>query len=229
MDDEGATILMTRPAGRSEEFLSLCEARAGRRLPAVVSPIIEIVDEDPVPDLSLYRTVIVTSGAAVRRIAEDGQIAGRRLVTVGERTAELARQFGADAHALGETAEAFLSNRGEVVPPAILCRGVHARGDLANRLGASGIPCDEAVVYDQDALPLSSAARALLSGTERVVIPLFSPRSARLVAMAATVAAPTTVIAMSGAVADAWDRAGDIRVARNPTADAMADLVLACF
>ena len=190
MDDEGATILMTRPAGRAEEFLSLCETRAGRRLPSVISPIIDIVDDGPVPDLSAYRTVIVTSGTAVRRLAAEGQIAGRRLVTVGDRTGDLARQYRADAVTLGDTVDSLVGNASRISAPAIHCRGVHTRGDLAKRLEAEGVRCDQAIIYDQVARPLSSAARSLLVGRDPVILPLFSPRSARLVAGGATVTAP---------------------------------------
>ncbi|MXQ08214.1 uroporphyrinogen-III synthase [Alphaproteobacteria bacterium GH1-50] len=227
MDDEGATILMTRPADRSAAFLSLCETRAGRRLPAVVSPIIEIRDEGDLPDLARYRTIILTSASAVERLAREGQLVGRAVAAVGDRTAAEARAAGADAVALGDTVEDFLQNTSWVAPPAIHCRGIHARGDLAARLSEQGISCDEAVIYDQIGRPLSAAARGLLTGSGRVVLPVFSPRSARLIAEFGGITAPLSVVAMSDAVAEAWNGPGTVQIAREPTADAMSEAVLA--
>ena len=43
------------------------------------------------------------------------------------------------------------------------------------------------IVYDQQAVPLTNEAGALLAGTAPVILPLFSPRSARLVADAGPV------------------------------------------
>ncbi len=228
MDDDGTTLILTRPADRSEEFLSMCEARADRRLPAIISPVIEIQPFGDLPDLASYRTLILTSASAVTRLANDGLLTGRRVMTVGERTAELARLSGADATCLGEDVESFLASAQSVEPPALHCRGVHARGELASRLTERGVPCDEVVIYDQVQKPLSHAARAVLTGQGRAILPLFSPRSARLVSQLAISASPV-VIAMSDAVAAEWQGAGDVRIAQEPTSAAMCDLVIRAF
>ena len=76
-------------------------------------------------------------------------------------------------------------------------------------------------VYDQQALPLSAAGRALLRGQAPVVLPLFSPRSARLAAQAARdAAAPLWLAAISAAAAAAWGQAGGPVPARRVVADA---------
>ncbi len=229
MHDESATLLLTRPRARSEEFLSLCEASAGHRLPSVISPVIEIADVGELPDLSGYDTIILTSANAVRRLGPAGLLRGRSVATVGTHTAELATVFGADARSLGDDVESFLASKPAFAGPAIHCHGVHARGALAARLLALGQACDEAVVYDQVAQPLNAAARALLDGTSRVVLPLFSPRSAKLVSASGPPIAPVTAIAMSQAVADAWQFGGDVRIAYEPRSDAMRDAVLSAL
>jgi uroporphyrinogen-III synthase len=92
------------------------------------------------------------------------------------------------------------------------------------------VPTETAVVYDQVALPLSDEARTLLSTPLRsVLLPLFSPRSARLVRAAVdAIAAEVRPLAMSDQVAEAWGTAGPIvKVAAEPTAAAMRALVLA--
>lgn len=225
MLDADATLLLVRPAARSAEFLALCEARAGRRIPAVISPVMRIVPEGAIPDLAAYRTVVLTSASAVGRLAEDSLLAGRRVATVGEATAALARRHGADAACLGEDVEDFL--RGALPEaPAIHCRGAHTRGDLARRLGELGVPCDEAVIYDQVSEPLTPAARQLLGGNAPVILPLFSPRSAALASRASPITAPMIIPAISRATAQAWSGPGVIRVAEEPTAESMCSLTI---
>ncbi len=229
MEDDGTTLILTRPADRSEEFLSQCEARAGRRLSAVIAPVIEIVPFGELPDLNAYETIILTSPSAVSRLAAERALTGKSVATVGERTAELARSHGADADCLGEDVAAFLSSETPISAPAVHCRGVHARGDLAGRLTRAGTLCDEAVIYDQVQKPLTAAARAVLSSEDRVVLPLFSPRSARLVSQSVAGTGHLVIIAMSEAVAAEWMGGGDIRIAQEPTSAAMCDLVIGAF
>lgn len=226
MEAGGPTLLLTRPEPQSAAFLAEVERRAGRRVPAVISPLMRIAPVGDLPDLQGFRTIVLTSANGVQRMAP--VLAGRSVVTVGDRTAALARDAGADAKALGETAEALMAHAAEIAGPALVCRGVHARAELAARLRDAGIEAAEAVVYDQIALPLTTAARALLEGKAPVVAPLFSPRSATLLS-ANRIAAPLTVVAMSSAVAAAWVGPGQTLVASAPTAAAMAALVSEAF
>ena len=218
----GGTLLLTRPLAQSQRFLADCEARLGRRIDAVISPIIEIVPTGDRLDLAGVKTVIVTSGNAVRLLGED--LKGRKVVTVGAGTAELAISFGATAETYGETAQQLLANARRLVAPVLVCRGVHARIDLADELNSRGIKAWEAVLYDQAARDLSAEAFEVLSGKVRVVAPVFSPRSARLL-RGQIGQAPAVILAMSDAVAEAWGPWGDIRVAAAPTSEAMCDLV----
>ena len=229
MDDDGTTLILTRPADRSEDFLSLCEARMGRRLPSIISPVIEITPHGDLPNLDLYQTVILTSASAVSRLGDEKYLSGRKVVTVGERTAQLARELGAHANCLGEDIESFLASDVPIETPALHCRGVHARGNLAERLSKRGVETDEAVIYDQVQKPLNAAARAVLAGKGRVILPLFSPRSAKLVSQSRAASADTIIIAMSRAVADEWQGGGDVRIAQEPTSAAMVDRVIEAF
>lgn len=229
MTDPEPTLLLTRPEDQSKAFLAACEARAGRRLPAIISPLMRVVPTGFTPDLDAYETVILTSGNGVRRLSELASLRGRSVATVGEKTAELARSAGAEARALGEDVESFLEPGEAIRGPAIFCRGVHSRGDLAGRLRARGLKVDEAVIYDQIALPLSCAARQLLAGKAPVVAPVFSPRTAALLKEHGDISAPLIIIAMSPAIADALGEGANIEVARHPTSEAMQAAVLAHF
>ena len=222
MDDGQPTLLLTRPEPQSKAFLALCEKRVGHQISAVISPVIDIEPLGEPPDLDGFETVILTSGNGVRRLAAD--LADRTVVTVGEQTAALAREFGAEARALGQDVDDFLNRAGTIRGPALFCRGVHSRGDLAPRLAALGLEVTEAVVYDQKSRPLSPDARTLLSARTPLIAPVFSPRSAALLSRY-PINAPFLVLAISDAVKTAWKSGGDIRVAEAPTQAAMCDLV----
>lgn len=216
----GPVLLLTRPRAQSEEFLAICEARLGRGVSSVVSPLMRMVPTGEVPGAA--ETLVVTSGNAVRILGDD--LKGQRVATVGDATASLARSFGADAECLGNTAEAFLGKIGTLTPPVVVARGVHARMDLAAALTERGIEARSVTVYDQVSEPISDAAKTLLQGDTPIIAPVFSPRSAALLS-ASTITAPMQVLALSPAVAEAWTGPGTIRTATDPTAKAMCDLV----
>ena len=223
MDDSGPTLLLTRPEAQSTSFLADCERRLGRRIPAVISPVLDIIRVAEPPDLNAFASIVVASGNAVRQLGDT--LEGRIVLTVGEATAALARGFGARAKALGETAETFLERIGDVTFPAIVCRGRHVRCNLADRLSAEGVTTVDVVLYDQVPRPLSRAGHALLAGRSPVVAPVFSPRSAELLSCYAA-AAPVIVLAISTAARAAWQGDAEIRVAEHPTAESMCDLVV---
>ena len=225
MDDASPTLLLTRPDPQSRAFLADCEAAIGRRISAVVAPLMQIVDVGDVPDLTDFRTVIVTSSHAVRRLGEAGFLRGQLVACVGETTALLARKYGADAIAFGLDVDGLLARASELVGPCLYVRGRHIRLDLVTALRTRGVQVEEAVVYDQVAQPLSRAGEALLSGTEEVVVPLFSARSAELLSRSLDIRAPITVIAMSNAVAAAWTGGGTLCVVAEPTSAAMCAAV----
>ena len=227
MSDAEPTLLLTRPSDTSAAFLSHVEAAAGRRVPVVISPVIEIVASGALPEIEAYQTLIMTSQHAVRRLGQAGALTAKAVACVGESTASLAKSFGGQAKALGATVDEFLGNASALSGPCLYCRGVHVSTDLAAALQAKGCVTDEAVVYSQRSRPLTNAARQILTGRQPVVLPLFSARSARLVQSATPITAPLTVIAISQAVADVWSQDGTISVAREPSAAAMVEAVIA--
>lgn len=224
MDDAPPTLLLTRPKPQSEQFLVACEALLDRRVSAVISPLLRIEPLGDVPDLSAYGTIIVTSGNGVERLGS--HLMGRYVVTVGEKTAHLARQHGAEAVALGENIAAFLQNSDQIRGTALLCRGVHSRGDIAQTLSGRSISVEEAILYDQVGQSLNSAALRLLSGQARILAPVFSPRTAKLLS-AHSITAPLTVLAISDATREAWSGSGEVQVAAHPDAESMLHLVRA--
>lgn len=225
-------LLLTRPHPASERFAAGWRARAGGDARAVISPVTEIVALPLPAGIGAGRIYLFSSENGVA--AAGRAPAGARAWCVGARTAAAARAAGFAARAAGGTADALVAavmasgERG----PYLHLRGRRSRGEVAARLAAAGLDCREAVAYDQRPLPLSDEARALLAAPGRVLVPLFSPDSARRLGAALSgvpVAAALLVAAMSPAVAAAWTHPATSRVLRatRPTAAAMTEALLA--
>ena len=202
-DNATPLILLTRPRAQGARFAALCEAEFGTRAEVMQAPMQEIVWTGPPPAMAEDAALIFTSENGVRGAGHTG--AGRRAYCVGQRTAEAARLAGYDAISADGTAGdlAALIQKAPPAGPLIHLHGAFVRGDLAGQLRAGGLRAEGRVVYDQVALPLSPAARKALAGPRRVIAPLFSPRSARLLAEAAPDLANTALPCISKATRDA--------------------------
>lgn len=203
-----AAVLLTRPRAQAEDFADRLRAALGPR-EVVIAPVIEIV---PRPAAALPAGIgglIFTSVNGVAAFAATGGRPGLPAWCVGEATARAARAAGCDAIAAGGDAEALVQRLAQSRPqgPLVHVRGAHAAGRLAERLAATGIDLRTLVAYDQRARPLDPAANALLAREGPVLLPMFSPRSARLVAAEIVQTPPRArllVCALSPAVARAW-------------------------
>lgn len=165
---------------------------------SLVSPVLEITPVGDWPDLAPYQSVVLTSAHACC-----GDMAGRTAYCVGEQTASVARDKGAEIAHVSPDAASLTKQVPTIHQRAIYLRGKSVSADLAAHYG-----CDEKIVYDQQAQPLTDAAISALAGERPVILPLFSPRSARLVAEEVTeLGQNMRVLALSPAVARAWETA----------------------
>lgn len=222
-----ARLLLTRPEEASRRFLAACEARRGGAIPAILSPVMEIrrldvrLGEPP-------GALILTSENGAARAGELG-LGALPAWCVGPRTAAVAQGEGFRVTQAGPDAEGLVAAILAARPAGRLLhlRGEHARGDIAGRLREAGLKADEAVAYRQEPLAPTAEARVALDGPEPLVVPLFSPRSAVLLA-AWTPRAPLHVMAISDAVAEAARPLGpeSVRVARSPAGEAMVEVTL---
>ncbi|TNC74331.1 uroporphyrinogen-III synthase [Rubellimicrobium roseum] len=224
---DGARLLLTRPEAASRRFLAACEAGWGRPIPALVSPVMEIV---PVPVVLAGRpaALVLTSENGATRAGEL-DLSGLPAWCVGPRTADVARRAGLRPVAVARDAEGLLATILVARPagPLLHLRGEHGRGDLAARLGAAGIVASEAVAYRQQERPPSPEARTALDGPDSFVAPVFSPRSALLLAGWHPRAA-LHVVAISPAVAAAAATLcpASLVVAPHPEGSAMVEATL---
>jgi len=101
--------------------------------------------------------------------------------------------------------------------------GVHTRGAVAERLQEKGLDVVRHAIYDQVLEPLTDAALAVLESGVRVLVPLFSPRTAQHFAGQCKNANGVEIIALSHAVAEKLDGLAEAKiiVADHPDASGM--------
>lgn len=206
------TLLLTRPRPASERF-----ARGLTGVTIVIAPLMEIVPNGCSVDLNGVDGLILTSEAAVGFLPPSTLPA----YCVGPRTARAARAAGLRAEVAGLNADGLVASLTGSVPQGRLLHvhGTQARGDIAARLTAAGLNVAEIAAYDQRRLPPSDAFMKALT-QPRLIVPLFSPRSAMIFAEAApALRADTRLVALSAAVAEALpaEMQSQIHVAATPT------------
>lgn len=184
-------MILTRPRAQSEAFAAaLAETLPGRFAPVVVAPLVEIVLH-PVPvDLDGVAALLFSSANGVAAFVAACADRARPALCVGEMTAAAARAAGFTARSADGDVIALAALAAASWRPGdgglLHVRGRHAAGDLVGALASNGVPARAVELYEQVAQPLSPAARALLAGAGEgaagVVVPLFSPRTARILA-----------------------------------------------
>lgn len=193
-DPAAPVILVTRPEAAGRRFAGQI-ADLGLRI--VLAPLMRIV---PVPHdpaaVAAARGLVLTSENAVPHA---GQGRGRPAICVGPRTAAAAGAAGFAVRQGPGDAAGMMPMLEGLGPGWLHLRGVRVAAEL---------PVPGIIVYDQQPLPPGAEAAAVLGGAAPVILPLFSPRSAALVAEAARgAAAPLWIIPISPAAGAAWDRA----------------------
>ncbi len=228
--NEATRLLLTRPGTDAARLL----AALGPDAPAaILSPLVGIEPMSGAVDTRGLAGVVLTSANALAVLPPGTLPPDLPAWCVGARTAAAARALGLVAQSADGDAEALIDLvlRARTRGPLLHLHGAHTRGDVAGRLTAAGIPCHAQVVYRQVDRPLTPDARVALAGIAPLVVPLFSPRTARLLAGAGPFTAPLHVVSMSGAVRDAaapLDARTTI-VAARPDLDAMVTALRAAI
>lgn len=222
-------LLLTRPRDASKRFAAALPDGLRARLDIVLAPLIDIRPVATAFDPGPARGLIFTSVNGVAAAAALTADRGLPCYCVGRVTTATARAAGWQAQTAGVDARALVAALIATPPPAPLVhlRGVHASGDIAGDLTRAGIETRAQAIYDQHLLPLSTEAHRLLDGDDPVIVPLFSPRSARQFAGQVRGRAPLLLAAISPAAAEPLESltAGALLVAPSPDAAAMAELV----
>ena len=226
------TLLLTRPQKDAQAFAQevLSHQPAAQIL---ISPVLTITPIGTLPDLSAYAAVVFTSRHAVACFAHAHIPKEIICFAVGEATAEAAKKLGfLVINSAGAAQDLILLvQKTGAAGPLIHPHGQHARGQIATTLTKKGIPCAECVIYDQIETPLSVQARALLTQPQALLVPVFSPRSARLLQRYGPLPNGSEIIAISQTVAACFSTQPHIKttVACHPNRGAMLKAVLRRF
>lgn len=228
MTGDVPTIIVTRPEAQGMAFREEIRERLGDRASCVLSPVLKIVHLPLEKDARLYPTILFTSANGVRAFRAQATPSGQKAYCVGERTAEEARRVGFEAVTAGGNVDDLIDMVLHEAPPGpwLHVSGEHTRGNLADRLGRRGHSTDQAIAYRQDPVELSFEALDAIR-TQRVVLPVFSPRTATLLSeMVPSDAPEPDVAAISAAAAERWR--GPVRrlaIAAEPNSSAMLDIL----
>jgi uroporphyrinogen-III synthase len=194
-------LIVTRPSPQGQSFARDVVRGLENAIDVILSPqqMIQPVEVGQIPSADQY---IFTSAHGVTRAQRLG-LTGKRAWWVGERTAHLAREAGFDAVAAGGSQQDLfgLIHASKPKGKILHLSGVHVQGDLVEKLSELGCDVQRIVVYDQVEIPLTQQAIDAFQGERPVVLPLFSPRSARMLVRAVEMTAPVNIVAISAAVA----------------------------
>lgn len=221
-------MIVTRPEPKGAAFAAGLRAYLSD-VNVVLSPAFDIVQTSVSTDLGNLEGVVFTSAHGVGAV--DLPV-GLRAWCVGEKTAAAAVAAGFDVVVGPGDAAGLLDviNRRSRRGLLAHIRGRHTRGDVAETLTKMGISCLDIVAYDQCLRDLSSDALAILKGENPVVLPLFSPRTAAILASQGPFTAPLHLVVMSDAVKRAATGlcAETVIVAAQTNEKAMHDATVAC-
>ena len=177
------------------------------------------------PDRPFHALILTseTGAEAAGHLRATGTLLPETAFCVGPRTTETARAAGfaaisadGDVHAL-----AALIRAAHPQGPLLHIRGEDVAGNLTETLTNSGLETHSAILYAQRPCPLSPAAFTLLQAEGPVLVPLFSPRSAQILAQALPpeAKAPLWIVAISPAAATEAQTLTPARLAVAPHPD----------
>lgn len=197
------TIVLTRPKAQSAAFADALVAARGVALPILIAPLMRI---DPVtpPDFGKPDHIIFTSVNGVDQAKELGVPISTTAWCVGDQTAQAAACYGFEVHNAKGNSDDLVTlmtaakPRGQIVH----FHGAHVAGRIAERLTDAGLTCEGRVVYAQVDENPPDALRAAFDQTAHLIVPVFSPRSAKLLAQTLPHHAPISLIAISAGVAE---------------------------
>ncbi|KQI70121.1 hypothetical protein AN189_01615 [Loktanella sp. 3ANDIMAR09] len=192
-------LIISRPAPKGASFVAQLTAMLDRQPGVIMAPAFDIVPTGaPVPENG---AVIFTSANAVG-FAPHGM--GRTAWCVGQATAHEAQAQGYRTQVAEGDAAALIALILSQRPTGPLWHlaGAHRRGDVGETLREAGLTCETVVLYRQVPLPPPDRLLHAAAGNVPLIAPVFSPRSADILALPDRIA-PLFVVAMSDAVAAA--------------------------
>jgi uroporphyrinogen-III synthase len=179
------SVLVTRPAEDARRTIGKITARG---MEALAAPVLEIVPLDTFEIPENPAAILLTSANAVSAVADregTAELLPLPVFTVGERTAEAARQAGfTDVRSAGgDVGDLIALVRRMLEPeerPVVYFSGRDISFDLDGALRQAGYDAKRIVVYEARAADAFSAeVRQALQDGEVEAVLFYSPRSAR--------------------------------------------------
>ena len=219
-----ANLLLCRPLDQSKHFQVAAEQRLGRAIDTTISPALKIEPlEVAAPDHPLSY-LLFTSVHGVNRAKELGMTAAHGALCVGDSTAQAASRHGFAAESAGGNLSDLLELVKKKTPDGKLLHvsGEAIAGDPVGQLKNVGYDAERLIAYRQRQLPPTAEFVDCLKGSSPKVLPLFSPRSARIVSDV-NIGENTYVIAMSDAIRDVLEESErfEVSVVESPNFEAM--------
>jgi len=222
-------ILLTRPAAQAQAYADELGKACGDNFIIVQSPLLEIEILKVPLNLSGVHHLLFTSVNGVNAFAENSDQRDIPTICVGSRTAKAATAIGLKAAQAQGTANDMIALAQELaqgLPGEFLyLRGRIAAQGVSSALNTAGYTTRETVIYSQNSQNLNQSAIKVLTNQTRILVPLFSPRTAELfTAQTAGIHVQNAkIICLSQNVADRLgDKfASEITVVSKPTAAAV--------
>lgn len=177
-------ILNTRPEPQASRFTAELVASFGDRALVVASPLMLPEFLAPAFPDGDFQALVLTSEAgalAAIRLQAEGAKLPPCAICVGDRTAEVAKNAGLETVSAsgdaGDLVRLIISRQEDRL---LYLHGEDRAADLGAALVPFGRKVTSLVVYRQRACPLTARARTAIASGESLILPLFSPRSARL-------------------------------------------------
>jgi len=220
-------VLITRPEVAAQELAQTLRQRWAPPPEIVISPILKLeflAGDVPLSDVEALIFTSRNGVAAFARITERRDIP---CYVVGNATLTEAERHGLKATLAGKDGDelcAYLTRAPEC-GPFLHLHGEHVAGDVAGQLRAAGRIVSEQVVYKQMPQAISDVAARHLAGSRPILLPFFSPRSAKLFFRGLHAEAPLLCAAMSPKVAENVPAgyAARLEIAQYPDLKAMLD------
>ena len=219
MQSDKPILLLTRPEADSQRFLEELPSNVRAACEVVIAPLFQIVSTGA--DIPGDGEIVLSSANALPQIAPHQ---GRIAWCVGEKTTERVKSAGFDARFAGHSASELVQQLSEVSPRRLVhVRGTHSRGDISGRLSEAGHDMRVVVAYDQSEVDWTPDIKERLATASAIIAPVFSPRSARLLAARLPSNDVLHVVAMSSSVASGFNflDSKHILIASDPDMDAM--------
>ena len=176
-------VLNTRPLPQADRFSAELRAVFGGDLQIVSAPLMRAEYLSTELPMGPFGGVVLTSETGAEAAARLGAARLTPLAwCVGDRTAEAAEARGFSAISASGDARDLTRLLAEAPDQSHLLylHGEDRAADLAAALAPTGRAVTSLVVYRQVAQPLSEDVRHLISSGAPLLVPLYSPRTARL-------------------------------------------------